>query len=192
MCVSGRLKGRGSRRHLSFILKPAHVCCGGWRASPPPSASSTLHLFDQQIQQLNPYSARSRIRDSLMDRHSRTRSPEGEVAVIKGVRFALGGQVPELVRTAHGVSQEAPPPGPSSLGREREVEKFAPCSLWVDFARSLLPNKKIVTPLFLMCVKWLLCLASLVWCVLESSAMWLCCLSFCNPRLDWSVLAFAP
>lgn len=40
-----------------------------------------------------------------MNRHLRTCSLEGEVAVIKGVQFWLGGQVPNLVRIVYGVSR---------------------------------------------------------------------------------------
>jgi len=51
-----------------------------------------------------------------MNRHLRTCSLEGEVAVIKGMQFWLGGQVTELVGIVHSVSKEAPQGGPTGLG----------------------------------------------------------------------------
>lgn len=45
------------------------------------------------------------IRDSLMNRHLRTCSLEGEVAIIERMQFWLGGQVTKLVRIVRGVSK---------------------------------------------------------------------------------------
>lgn len=53
---------------------------------------------------MNPYFARNCIRDSLMNRHLRTCSLEGKVAIRKGMQFWLGGHVTKLVRIVLGVS----------------------------------------------------------------------------------------